>query len=598
MIAEQLNKVFRRSCSTDLQAQIDEDNRDLKNVARYLQIAAQQVGYRIQSGVPSRWVYLHEDRHLPYLLHCRDCDSVPLIQYDLEPQFLVLRIFGPLDSAGISHYLELALGTGEEQNYSVKDITDLSSLIDYEHRGVAVGVHVWEELMRTPEIDLHRMSPLATAELEKKLQTRIVAYCRRYDSIAALFASCRPDVLYLGHDCYFQAVDINLALASNITCLVLPKGKPNHFYDTTDEVGRWERPTGIYRSHLGVWFQRQIESRWQDELNANDLHSSKQLMEQRLGDLGTLHYMTIDQRMECGYEFFKDDLGIPEVSQSELESERCKWVLAFHSFSDEACIWGFDGAGSLYEMFKSAASWIASVAPQDLIVLRPHPNYYRFYRDLRSRMDEGLLPQRDRTGEYDVYLQLHLCRELMKLGVDCTISPPLPSQYVLGGNNVAVVTRHGSIILEAAYTGNESVFSSTAPYAFLFPDKRQQFYDTASLERAMQVTRSKILSKQQSLPEQKDILKYQHILVTPNARGGREYGGIVDPAVSEVEKLADIRYGNETVEEVIGRLRKGFVGELEAEWFDVVFGTRRADLVRSERGESGGEGSNSANPEI
>lgn len=511
-------------------------------------------------------VVAHEDRLLPLLLIHRTPSSPPLIQFHVSKGIATLLAFGPVGRDRTVAYARLTLDcTGQIGDPAAVLATDLISTT---HRGIAVGVHSAEKFLRSSDPRHHRSLTLPD-EAAHVLRSDVIRNVRRCDTLAVLFPALKPFTLVVGHDCYGQAIDVNLALGMQAPVVLVPKGKPCHFYPAGSAPGKWSDDGGVFSSHLGRWFSGQLTSRW-NSVAPPILDDARRLMAERLENLAALPYMNVNYRDSgsdsmAGWENFRNSLGLPVYDPGQPTGDAsAHWIFALHSFSDEAFRWGMDRLWSMYDMFLRAARHIQAAFPADRIVLRPHPNTLDVFvgprhgwalRKAFERMHAG-----DRldmpTRYFDVSLQLGLCREIADTGVECFLSPMVPAGELLRPQASIVLTRHGNIVLEAAWLGRRSVFSEVAPYAFLFPPA-SRFSDAESLRRAMDRARAETLAGLIEGPSREDLARYQAILDTPYGSSRTASAGMVLEPTSTHEPMQsfdDFTYPAESVSEAVERL--------------------------------------------
>lgn len=541
-------------------------------IRKYLLSASEWLGYSIQSKVDNEIpiILVHEDRHIPYLLLSRSCDSAPVAQFEFDEVGILLKVFA---TGGHGKKIEYAIikipWVFEDNDDYEKGLTELSA---YCCDNIAVGVHAWESLLRTPDLRVHRTG-VATEEafVIKRLTRTIKSLRSRLDKCRHILSNLGPCILYVGHDCYHQAVEVNVALEFGIKVVVMPKGKPNHYYSEEDLPGSWQSEKATFYSHLSMWFREQLRRRWAEGNQPQNQVSARKRLETRVNDLGVLPYMNIDDHSHYGYAKFKEALDITDAREGALDSYDSVWVFAFHSFSDEACIWGLDGFLTLYSLFFTAASIIRRHFSSDCILLRPHPNYYKFF-DTKS-LESG--DTENHTGKMDMLIQFDLCKEIMALGGDCFLSGPTKTKDVLDPPNSIVLTRHGNIVIEAAFLNRHVVFSRTAPFSQLFGET-SSYNDVDTLKKALIATRNEMLSGREVKARDSDLLAFQHIFYSPHGKGPRT-GSSLSPLVAkkeEPETLDEVSYGGESIEAVRERVRSAFWTKHEHDDISIVLGMK------------------------
>lgn len=501
----------------------------------------------------------YEDRLLPLLILDRRGDSAPLIQYDFQGGLIRLRLFGPPQSDRTSPYVQFDIDCVSQ--LAPIDPRLVESGVHAVYRGVAIGVHATERLLRTADLQHHGSTDLPE-EVAGMLETLIAQAITRCDLLQILFTSIGSFTNFAGHDCYDEAVDVNFALKFGAPVLVQPKGKVFQYYEAESAPGEWSADADVFISHLGHCFRKEIVERW-ESVDPAFVADACSLMDQRMASLSALPYMRNvwfrdrDSSTSTGWRNFRDALGVPVYEPGRPEdSGRVVWVLSLHSFADEPFRWGLDRLWSLYDMFLVAARHIRAVGPSDLIVLRPHPNSLALFLDqnIVDQVHSGIV--RGPTELLDIYLQLRLCQAISQLGLDCELSSLQPTGELLQPKSSVVITRHGSIVAEAAWMQRIGIFSTISPYAFLF-GKERQYSNTASLREAITLNREQALAATSTFPSRDDIARYQAILdTTRGVKRARVMGEIPWPTLKQrpMRNIDDFAYGVESVTEAAERL--------------------------------------------
>lgn len=572
---------FREVARHRLESDAHSSGRELRN--RIVAVLP-SLGYRDRGGDVSLILvprHKFEHRLLPLLIFERHADSDPFILYDIRGGVITLKVFGPLDADRRSPLVRFDLDATSD--LPAIDDSIVRAGVHAIHRDIAVGVHATERLLRSGDLRNHASTDLP-AEAAARLESLLAPAVRRCDLLDPLFRALQPFSLYAGHDCYDDAVDVNVALGMHVPVLVQPKGKLFQHYGPNDAAGRWTPDGTLFRSHLNRRFGAEVEARWEslDPTFVADAHS---LMERRMGSLSALPYMrNVSYRdwnsdVSIGWRNFRDELGVAVYEPGRpADRERVAWILSLHSFADEPFRWGMDRLWSLYDMFLVAARQVRDAFPADLIVLRPHPNSLGIYSDPQfiPQVESG--SRRGPTDLLDIYLQLRLCQAIAGLGIDCELSSLQPAEELLRPERSIVVTRHGSIMVEASWIERTGIFSRVAPYAFLFPADRQ-FDDAESLRTAMRVNRERVLSGTATFPSRPDLARYQAILDTPGGVKRASVMGEVNVPNSAIEPMRnfdDFRYGPETVEQAAARLGSCLAVPTERAALMAVFGRSSA----------------------
>jgi SAM-dependent methyltransferase len=519
----------------------------------------------------------YEDRLIPLLVFQRRADAMPIVQYDACGGVITLWVYGPVQDDRTCPYSRFVIDCNPWLG-PIDERTVRGGVRAF-HREIAVGVHATERLLRTADLRHHRSVDLPV-DVAVRLDTLVSQSCRRCDLLGPLFAVLQPFMLYTGHDCYDEAIDVDTALDTSMSFLLQPKGKAFQFYGSEDHAGRWSPSGDVFRSHLNQRFGREVQNRW-NTLEPAFVADAHALMERRMQSLSALPYMRNvccrdrDSDVSIGWRNFRDALQVPVYDpERSVDGQRVAWVMSLHSFSDEPFRWGMDQLWSLYDMFMVAARHIRAACPSDLIVLRPHPNSLGMFTDpgLIEQVEAGIV--RHPTDLLDVYLQLRLCQDIAALGAECELSSLQPAEELLRPARSIVVTRHGSILIEAAWIDRLGIFSRIAPYAFLFSEERQ-YSDAESLRNAMLRARETVLAGAVPVPTRHDIAKYQAILDTPNGvKRATGMGEVEMPTVGHqpLRNFDDFRYGPETIEEAAVRLLSLFNVPIEKEALRSAFG--------------------------
>lgn len=500
-----------------------------------------------------------EDRSLPLLLYKRGPASMPVIQYDIQGGLLTLWIYGPVQEDRKSMFIRHEVNCASL--FKTGDILSSDYHVETTMDGIAHGVHALERFLRSASIDNHHNVEWR-GNKKAYLDTLISQSSARGRVLKDLFSEMQPFTLYTGHDCYDEAVDVNCSLQIGMPVVLQPKGKQYHFYEGECRAGQWDSGRSVFFSHLYFRFKREVDERW-SSLDLSLLDEARTQMERRMRDVSVLPYMRNviyrDRESDtwAGWQKFKEQVMIPIYKPAEVaKTRRVVWVLAFHSFADEAFRWGMDQIWSLYDMFLLAARHIRDEFPLDLIVLRPHPINLGLFTDPNVIIEIENGRVQDPSGLLDVYLQIRLCKDIAALGVECVLSGLEPVGEVLKPKGSVIITRHGNIVLEGAWMNRPSVFSRIAPYSFMFPEYLQ-YIDSKSLRASITYARSLIDNEDFSGPRQQDIARYQALLNTPHGVPLRKgMGEVMMPTVTHdpIRSFDDFRYGSESVEEAAIRL--------------------------------------------
>jgi hypothetical protein len=523
-----------------------------------------------------------EQRLLPLLIFHRNADSDPFLQYDIRGGTITLKVFGPLDADRLSMYARFDIDAAA--GLPAIDESIVRSGFAAVHRGIAVGVHATERLLRSADLRNHASTDLPD-EAAGRLDSLLAPAIRRCDLVDSMFRSLRPITVYAGHDCYDDAVDVSVALDQHVPVLVQPKGKLFQYYVPDDRPGRWTPDGKLFRSHLNQRFEKEVASRW-DSMDPRFVADARALMDRRMANLSALPYMRnicyrdLESNGSVGWRNFRDAFGAPVYDpERRLGDSQVAWILSLHSFADEPFRWGMDRLWSLYDMLLLAARMVRDAFPNDIVVVRPHPNSLSLFADpgLISEVESGV--RRSPTDLLDIYLQLRLCQSIAALGVDCQLSALQPTEEILRPERSIVVTRHGSILIEASWIERLGIFSRLAPYAFLYSCE-EQFDDADSLRTAMHLNRDRVLAGTATFPSRESIAKYQAILDTPmGVKRAGVMGEVNSPhSVSRpMRNFDDFRYDRETIDQAAARLEACLAAPAERAALQAAFGRRPPD---------------------
>jgi SAM-dependent methyltransferase len=543
-----------------------------------------ELGYRPRDDAVLLVVprHRHEDRLIPLLIHGRDTESDPLVQYDIRGGVVTLRVFGPLRQDRRSPCARFEV----DFNGCLPAIDEeiVRSGVRAVYGGIAVGVHAMERMLRSVDLRAHRSTSLPS-EAAARLEMLVAQAIRRCDLTDMLFRALSPISMYVADDCYEEAVDVNVALTLRAPVLVQPKGKAFQRYGPEDSAGRWMPDGRIFRSHLNQRFSKEVATRW-SAMDPTFVDDARSLMERRMGSLSALPYMRNvwyrdrESNASVGWRNFRDALGVPVYEPGHAANgSRVAWILSLHSFADEPFRWGMDGLWSLYEMFLVTALHVRDKFPSDLVVLRPHPNSLSLFgnQQLIEQVESGVV--RGPTSVLDIYLQLRLCQEIAALGVDCELSSLQPAEELLRPERSIVVTRHGSIMIEASWIDRPGVFSRIAPYAFLYPEE-QQYGDADSLHAAMAFVRGRVIAGTAASLSREDIAKYQAVLDSPmGVKRVSAMGEVPFPTSAHhpMRNFDDFRYGPESVAQAADRLLSCLSAPVERAALEAALGRVRSE---------------------
>ena len=544
---------------------------------RLLAALSLQAGYELCSPNNSfQLIHRHryEDRVIPLLLYYRTSNSPPLIQYTVRARNVELILFGPLRSDRRIPYISIVITEDRPSCIHEDQVADANIYTSVDD--IPVGVHCAERLLRSAELSHHRPD-LRLHVQQAYLRDMIHSASLRVKILSDLYRSLTPARLYVGHDCYDDAIDVSCALSCRLPVVLQPKGKLFHYYTCNDEPGKWSHDGQIYYSHLHLRFIKEVEKQW-NHVTSSSLEESIALMNQRVNRIDALPYMKNviyrDKHSDTyrGWLFYRDTLKIPlHVPDSNDLKQRTTWVFCLHSFSDEAFRWGCDGLWSLFSMYLKATQVVTELFPDDLIVLRPHPNslaYLHSYEQIKD-IEAGRL--RGPTDLIDGFLQWKLCHDIRDSGPECRLSSLNSTAQLLSNHRTIVLSRHGSISLEAAWLYRPAVFSMTSPYSFIFP-RTLAYKDEYSLRCAMVQARLFLDSPgpASALPSHLDIAKYQAVLNRPYGVQRMSFVGEVKmPSFSDVSSMGfyGFSYGEETISQAAERLMNGLSAPSETREF-------------------------------
>ena len=505
-------RVLRFDSSPRLQREIDLREGDpATGVAEACRGILSQLGYSSDSSAVARGelVLCFEDRDAGYLAYDRAADGAALALVEtVTGEAIRLSIYGPPDAGQRIGVASLVLrGFAPVSKLRPPQQSDPRMLhrwlLQHCEQEIPVGVYAWETLLRTGSTDLHRFSdPAAIVACCKNLEAMLQKARIRLARLASLYAWLKPVAIYGSHDCYLASIESSLACKHAIPLLHALKGNVNHYYPPGTAIGGWQRlaPVPLFRSRLSLWLEQQLAAA--EPCDADLLAAQEEALNKRTQDLNTLHYMKITPSSEKGFQHFQQCCPLPDwqprpSGSSQDSGAGVQWVFAFHSFSDQAYVFGGDDFATHYQYFMGAARHIASSFPGDTIVLRPHPNYLEWCQPIYF---EDPAVANSLTQVMDIQLQLAMAIEISQLHPNCILAGPTVSTgQILADPLAIVVTKHGSIVPEAIHLGRRYIYSRTAPYSSI-ADPGLACDDPPSQAEALNNARRQTLDQQQPEP--------------------------------------------------------------------------------------------------
>lgn len=333
---------------------------------------------------------------------------------------------------------------------------DLRPLIHHVHRGSPTGLHAWESVLRDSGIAFE--SP-PSDKLINQLASNVGRHNSVTDVVLKLARVLKPAFFFSGHDCYVSASVKNAFIVSQTPSWTVYKNSFNPVY----------RGPGLgYVNMDGVVFSRRHTAKKENAAKAiwnTHAHKAREKLDMIVKDYGQLSYMDvskddIDYRGATGHSSLgpADSLGafLSPPEDPPLGNDQPIFVLAMHSFADEATVQGLDMFTDMFDFFISVAAAIARAAPEARIAVRFHPN----------TLDKDLNPIEAR----DCALQRALYHKLRaKHGSVLVSNVRFRLANFDPGLAVIPVTRWGTIGLECIHLGRPLLCSPLALYADCIP---------------------------------------------------------------------------------------------------------------------------------
>jgi hypothetical protein len=289
--------------------------------------------------------------------------------------------------------------------------------------------------------------------LEMPVVNRVLHYfyLRRYLSKAVacykchdrIFRSYDYDYLITGHDCYFHGAAIEAALNHGVYVYILQKYFYNPVYGKEDCQAYFNKNI-LSRMHVAL--QDKV-----DELknNVSAHEAGKNWIQEVTRDKFSLPHLSRVDMME--------DVGI-HADSLEMNLDRSEGkkniILYLHGVSDQYCKWGFDGFRSYLEYFTSLLDSMETKFGEFKLFIKPHPSIYNRNIEFRKK-----------NADLECFDKIYLHAESMGLNIVVLERDVQLSHMAQVMVDPLVVTRWGTVGLEAKCLGLECVCSSIAPYA-------------------------------------------------------------------------------------------------------------------------------------
>jgi len=339
------------------------------------------------------------------------------------------------------------------------DLAELRKLLEYSHKGVPVGIHAWEAVLRR---DTEICQSLEASKIASELIDEIAFQVYLIDVIFHLTDAFSPTFFFSGHDCYASATVKNSFISKKIPSLTLYKYMYNPIYHGPD-LGYRQRGEVLFSRRFSAMLDNSRRSVWEKLAE-----KAKSKLDSITRDYRQLNYIRAESISRKHSEYnYERATGLSELKQLDsnghfwgdhgdpaVAADEPVFVLALHSFADEATMYGVDSFVHMFDYFSSVACGVSQVAPRARIAVRFHPN------TLGENLHEVEL--RDCTLQRALFQKIR--SENRNVMVSCCSARlgELKSNHQL-----AVVTRWGTIGLECMHLGIPFLCTALAPYAAL-----------------------------------------------------------------------------------------------------------------------------------
>ena len=325
----------------------------------------------------------------------------------------------------------------------------LRRLRDATYRGVPVGLWALEGVLRT-EKNLGGLN-LKSKEIEKLLREKIVFYSTICERVNFVVENWNMSTAIFSHDCYWFGVVNDRLAREGVVVIPMPKGyyggpiEPDNTKFLSDNLILSRRRAAF------LDLIKKIETSNIEGGESIDLPYMKHF------DIKSDFYSSLKSIEE--FSRFKDQTslnGVKLYGEVDISCSRFEklWIFALHSFVDEPCIWGSDGFYTHCNFFLPVAQSINRQFPNDIIAVRPHPNVFA---------SNGVDKPRG-AALLDQAAQKKFCKKLHESCSNVFINNAFQSTNEFNGSTTIIVTRWGTIGLEAVEKGTTVVCSRIAPY--------------------------------------------------------------------------------------------------------------------------------------
>ena len=271
-------------------------------------------------------------------------------------------------------------------------------------------------------------------------------------------------MFFSGHDCYISASVKDAFIDKGVPSWSLYKYAYNPVYTKSKEnyetLGRclFSRRYVVARENAKRPGWKRLSNKAARKLDR--LTTEYQELNYMTGDFSEFDYSTVCGDLKLNYldshKCFLSHRQDQSISDGDMV-----FVLALHSFADEACIYGIDDFHHMIEYFRLVSEAITSKFPTAYLAVRFHPNTL-VYDDNPHEMT-----LKDRA------LQARLFRTLESISNRIVISCCGARLEQIDKNfRTCMVTRWGSIGLECMHLNIPVVCSPLASYSTLLSDEQ------------------------------------------------------------------------------------------------------------------------------
>lgn len=341
--------------------------------------------------------------------------------------------------------------------------TALRNLIEHWHHNIPVGLHAWEAVLRE---DVSAFEMPISKNTIGKLVSEIEFHKQLVDAVLQVVEAVSPIFLFCGHDCYASATLKNAFIHCNVPSLTLYKYMFNPIYQGPSL--NYSKGDGtLYSRRFNAMKHNASRSVWKSMADA-----ARERLDKITEDYNQLSYMRPQSNSNGAETNFYETLTSWTNSQNldedgyflgaegdnKISETEPVFILALHSFADEAAMYGIDGFAHMFEYFSAVAQGISENQSNARIAVRFHPN----------TLGKDLHP----VEQKDLELQKKLFEQLRTKYNNVVVSCCNVRLGTLASNHrIAVITRWGTIGLECMHLGIPFLCTPLAPYAeFLSED--------------------------------------------------------------------------------------------------------------------------------